>query len=216
MSESHAEEVKTILEAGETLLWQDHPQQGIILRRSDMLFIPVSLCFGAISVTWEVFSLIYLFTALNIGDVPAGMIALLSILTLIGLPFVVLAAFLLVGRFYYDRKRRQHTHYALSSQRIIILSGLFNKRNVRSIALDKLGNCSLVHQKGEWGSIHFSNDHWLWWVMLGPVWWFPLWIDVENYQPPVFERIKNVNEVEQLIKQAQKDYLTPVQDKFSC
>jgi hypothetical protein len=195
-----------IRQPDETLLWEGAPQQGLILRRSDILFFPLALCLSLLAVAWEGFALVGLVKGLGVGDLPVWMPASLIVLLLLGLPFFLLAVFLLAGRFYYDRQRRRCTHYLLSNQRIVIVSGMFKKRNRRSIPLTAIKHLSLHPHAGQRASIHFSPDTWLWWIMLGPVWWFPLWVDVEAYQPPVFERIEEGETVFQLIKQAQADH----------
>jgi hypothetical protein len=197
-----------IRQPDETLLWEGDPQQGLILRRSDILLTPIAFCLSILAIAWEGSALVSLITGLRMGDLPVWMPFSLIIIFLLGLPFFLLAAFLLVGRFYYDRKRRRCTHYLLSNQRIIIFSGMFKKRAQRSIPLTAIKRLYLHPHDNQRASIHFSPDTWLWWIMLGPVWWFPLWLDVEAYQPPVFERIEKGEALFQLIKQAQGNHFS--------
>ena len=185
------------LAGGEQLLWSGQPQQGLILRRSDALFIPLSLLLCGLAFWLEGWIVSLLWQVLTLGEgsnLGLVIMAVLFFLALLCLPLALLGVFLLAGRFFFDRFRRRKTFYALTNLRVIILSTIL-KRRVRSIALDKKISARLALHSGGRGSIFLNVDAFLWWVLVGPPWWIPFWPDVEVYQPPFLERITPPGEV---------------------
>ncbi|MCE1253815.1 MAG: PH domain-containing protein [Anaerolineae bacterium] len=184
-----------ILQSDEVLIWSGIPQQGFILRRSEVLFIPLALLLTTLAAAWEFYSVSTLAGVLQYNDLPLWIPLVLIFMACTALPFVLLGLFLLFGRYFYDRSRRANTAYALTNRRVIIQSGLFKRRRIRSLALETLKKVSLHPHPNGSGSIHLTSDTWLWWLLVGPSWWIPLWVDVETYQPPVLERINPAEDV---------------------
>jgi hypothetical protein len=204
MTQSAGTPISSELNPDEQLLWSGQPQAGIILRRSDWLFIPISvlLCGLACGLEGWILSFIWQIIALRDNSSLAGVITLvLVVLALLILPFVFLGLFLVIGRFFFDRLRRRKTFYALTNGRILIISTILKKR-VRSIALDQKPNVRLAQHPNGKGSIYLNMDAFLWWVLVGPPWWIPFWVDVEAYQPAFLERIDSAAQVFEQIKQA--------------
>ncbi len=191
----HTELWQDILQEDETLIWNGDPQQGFIFRRSEILFTPLAILLFVLAAAWEFYAVSTLATALQFNDLPLWIPVVLIFMTCTAFPFVLLGLFLLVGRFFYDRQRRMRTHYALTNRRVIILSGLFKKQRACSVELQNIEKLSLHVHRNHTGSIRFRSDTLLWWLLVGPHWWLPLWTDVEVYQPPVLERIKQAGEV---------------------
>ena len=188
---------------GETLLWSGQPQQGFLLRRSDLIWVPISLAAGGLSVAVEGWLVWTLWQVLQLGDHSSmGLFILvgLGVLALVGLVLVLLAAFLVLGRFWFDSLRRQKTFYALTDRRVMICSTIIKKR-IRSVALDPKIKVILAPHANRSGSIYLNSDVYAWWLLMGPPWWLPLWPDVEAYQPPFVERIAQAEEVYKQIKQ---------------
>jgi hypothetical protein len=79
-----------------------------------------------------------------------------------GVPFVLVGLYLIVGRFFADAKLRSKTHYGLTNQRIIIVSGLFS-RTTKSLQLRTLSDVSLDESNGSFGTITFGPAA-PWWV----------------------------------------------------
>src|SRR5688572_23866202 len=91
---------------GERLVWHGRTRQGVILRLSDILLVPFSLvwCHGVYQ--WER------------RAVQAGCVAL------VGVPFILIGLYLLVGRFVLDVWQRRNTWYGLTERgRAVIVSG---------------------------------------------------------------------------------------------
>src|SRR5512145_1037279 len=101
----------------ERLLWFGQPRKGIVFRASDIFVIPFSLMWGGTA--------IYIQVSVLTSDSPI-------LFKLLGLPFFVVALYLLFGRFILDAKRRSDTSYGITNERIIIISDRFG-RNIRSL-----------------------------------------------------------------------------------
>ena len=202
MAQTMQSSFQKILSPEETLQWIGQPQQGFILRRSDWLFIPLSLILGGLAISMEGWIIYWIFRVLAVGDSNLGneIMLILVILALICLPIVLLGLFLIFGRFFFDRARRKKTWYAFTQQRVLIGSSMLKNR-VRSYKLDKKLQLRLTNHPNGRGTLYFNADVFLWWVLVGPPWWIPFWPDVEVYQPPCWERIENASAIWEWLKE---------------
>jgi hypothetical protein len=72
-----------------------------------------------------------------------------------GIPFVLMGAHMILGRFFLEAWQRARTEYVVTDERIVIRSGLF-ARQTKSLDLRTLGEFSLTENaKGE-GTISFG------------------------------------------------------------
>src|SRR5579871_1934323 len=115
-----AEVIGAELDAHKQLLWAGRPSHALMFRARDFFWIPYSLVILAIAVFMEA-------RALQVGRVPA----------LIPLPLILFALYLCAGQFFVDMRQRKCTIYGLTSERIIILSGVF-RRTAKSLHLGTL------------------------------------------------------------------------------
>jgi Bacterial PH domain len=168
--------------AGERLLWSGRPRQGLMLRPADALLIPFSLLWGGFAFFWE-------------GTVIATKAPFFF--KLWGIPFVLIGLYLIVGRFFADAKQRQRTAYAITSERIIIISGLF-KETVTSLNLKTLSDISLSEKPDGTGTVSLGPSSSYTWVSSGG------WPGGRQNVPPAFEGIPNARSVYETIRQAQK------------
>jgi hypothetical protein len=178
------------LKSGESLLWSGQPRGGIRLRPSDALFIPFSLLWGGFAIVWEVMAL---FMALGITAGVGKPGAAAFIFPLFGLPFVLVGLYLMIGRFFVDAKSREKTRYAVTDQRIIIVTMLFGHK-VQSIALRQIPELVLNQSADGSGSIHFGS---------------PSLVPSSDggyarRQAPGFEMIERVREVYDIVQNAQQ------------
>src|SRR5215213_2217596 len=130
------------LARGERVLWSGQPRQGITLRGADAQMIPFSLLWGGFAFFWE-------WSVLN-SDAPFFFV-------LWGIPFVAVGIYLIVGRFFVEARQRGRTHYAVTSERILIVDGLLTS-NVTSISLRTLTEMTMAEASDGEGTIHFGSS----------------------------------------------------------
>ena len=106
-----------------------------------------------------------------------------------GIPFVLVGLYLIVGRFFADARQRERTIYAVTSDRIIIISGLL-KETIKSLTLRTLPDISLS-ERGT-GTISFGSTP------------LPTGWPSNRSGPPVLEGIANARSVYETIRKAQK------------
>ena len=170
------------LTKGEKLLWTGQPQGGLRLRPADALMIPFSLLWGGFAVFWE-------HSVIRNG---APFFFLLW-----GIPFLVMAGYIVVGRFFVDAWQRARTCYGLTDQRLLILRGV--SREVKSLALAGLADISLQERSDRSGTITFGPQG-------GVPHWFAGsgWPGMNKQLPPTFELIENARSVYTRIREAQQ------------
>jgi Bacterial PH domain len=121
---------------------------------------------------------------------------------LFGLFFVVVGLYLIAGRFFVDAMQRARTFYAVTSERIIITSGLFS-RTVRSVDLKTLGEMSLSERRDGSGSIVFGTPSPFDWMYGGMSAW-PSWSGMGMRWAPRFEFIEGARAAYEIITSAKR------------
>lgn len=172
------------LEPREKILWSGQPKQGVILRGSDACLIPFSLLWGGFAFFWE-------YSVLTKGAP--------LFFALFGIPFVVIGAYLIVGRFYVEAKQREKIFYGVTTDRVIIVSGLLQQK-VKSLVLRTLSDISLTESRDGTGSISFGSS-------FPFASWFGgmAWPGMEQFSGPRLDIINNPKQVYQIIREAQKN-----------
>lgn len=178
------DEIRRELSSGEQVLWWGQPKRGFVLRASDAFVIPFALLWTAFSGSW-------LFAVVS-SDAPWTM-------ALFGVPFLGLGLYMLVGRFWVEAKQRARTFYAVTSQRVVIVSGLLT-RSVKSLSLKTLSELTLREDSEGGGTITFGPQHPLGFMVHG----MPPWPGVGQWMSPRFEAVAQVREVYEVIRQAQR------------
>ena len=166
----------------ERLLWSGRPRQGLLFRSSDWLAVPFSLMWGGFAIFWEY-------------SVSTGRNAPL-VMSLWGIPFVLLGLYIIVGRFFVDAWQRSRTCYGVTNQRVILAGGIL-ARQVKSLPLATLSDLSLQERSDGSGTITF-----------GPVAspygslgrGFP---GMNRASTPAFDPIDHARQVYSLIREAQ-------------
>lgn len=186
-------EINSELRDTEGLLWAGKPRQGIVFRSFDAVLIP----FGVMWTGLTVFGVL--------RTVIAGLMSGRSLLfALWSVPFLFVGFHLMLGRFIMDAKRRQRTFYAVTNQRVIIISGLLS-RQVKSLTLRTVGDLSLSEKRDKSGTIVFGSGYPMCWTWLWQA--FPLWGGA-GHPPPAFEMIEDARDVYELLIQSRST--TPV------
>jgi Bacterial PH domain len=177
------EVIEAELGPGERLLWAGRPPLGLKLRAADAVLIPFSLMWGGFAIFWE--------TMVVRGGAPWFFV-------LWGIPFVLIGLYLIAGRFVVDARQRAKTFYAVTSERVIIVSGLFLRR-VKSLNLDTLTDVSLTERNNGAGTITFGPAP----PMAG---WYSggSWPGMGNYLFPSFELSSDARSVYEIIRSAQR------------
>jgi len=121
-------ELRPELGPGERLLWSGMPRQGVVFRPIDLFLIPFILLWAGIP-TFAALGLLKSDRGVGIGD-------------FFFLPFILIGAYLLVGRFIVDAKQRARTFYGVTNQRVLIVRTWWRRRTT-SLKLGFLPDVSL-------------------------------------------------------------------------
>jgi hypothetical protein len=168
---------------GERLLWSGRPQQGLRLQASDAVAIPFTLIWCGFAIFWE--------TGVSRSRAPV-------FFQLWGIPFVLIGLYFVFGRFFVDARQRAGMQYAVTNERIVILSG-WRTRNTKSVLLRTLSEIDLKEQQDGRGTIVFGPQN-------------PLssrlqtgWSRSGTSAAPSFDSVENVKAVYELIRRAQRE-----------
>jgi hypothetical protein len=170
-----AQRLQVYLAPHETLLWSGRPQQGFMLRRDDILTIPFSLVWAG---------------AFVFGGSMAKQLRDFDPFAIL---FAVFAVYLLAGRFVVDALQRSKTLYAVTNERVLILSTLFGK-SITSVNLRSLTDVTLRERSDGRGTIALGPSQSL---------WRPMNSGGRKKTSPELEGISNVRQVYEIIREAQ-------------
>jgi hypothetical protein len=178
--------ISTKLGANETLLWAGQPRKGIILRRSDVLFVPFSLMWGGFALFWE----------WNVLTLRAPFF-----MALWGIPFVLVGLYMMLGRFFLDAMQRGKTYYGITNQRVVILTDLLGAK-LRSFPLTNIGEIGMAERSDGSGTITLGSSD-----PLGMSWFWAgtSWPGANRRYVPTLEMIPDARGVYEIIRQAQQN-----------
>jgi hypothetical protein len=151
--------------------------------------IPFSLLWGGFAFFWE-------FSVLRVSHKADNPTA--EIFPLFGVPFVLVGLYVIFGRFIFDAYARSRTRYGVSSDRIIILSGVFTQQT-KSLQLRTLSDVSLTEGNNGVGTITFGPSG-----FNGGLFQGGSWPNSRGAASPAFDMIEGAKEVYDLIRSAQK------------
>jgi hypothetical protein len=179
---------------GEEILWMGKSDKWRIFTSQDWFTIPFSLFWGAIFMT-------ILVMGLNSGK----WIVLL-------IPHVWVGFYLLFGRFILKILRKTHTYYAVTNQRILVMSNLFG-RSLQAFSLFHVPTLEKHIGRGGVGTILFEpTPPKSWWSRNQPVPRSSAAMESFNQVPPGFYDIHDVDDVYRLIAQrAHQTIYVPVE-----
>lgn len=180
-------EISRLITTRERVLWSGRPQQGLMLRSSDVALIPFSLMWGGFAIFWE--------SSVVRSGAP-------FFFRLWGIPFVVIGLYLIVGRFFADAWQRRKTVYVVTNERVLIVGGLLN-RSVTSLELRTLPEMSLSLVGSDKGTLTFGSGSNAAWGR------FRFGNQTSPPPPPQFEAIPDAAKVMAYIRDAQAALLTP-------
>jgi hypothetical protein len=156
--------------------------QGLVLRAADIILIPFSLLWGGFAIFWEV------------GVLMAGAPWFFSIW---GIPFVLFGLYFMFGRFWVDARQRAATVYAVTSERVVIVYGMFSRR-IKSLDIGTITDVTLTERGDGAGTI-----------TLGPVppyysWYSGTRMGIGTQVVPSFELAGEARAVYEIIRAAQR------------
>jgi hypothetical protein len=165
----------------ERALWTGAPKQGLILRSSDVFVIPFSVVWAG--------GVLTIFTSAHWRSARGAFVLMPAL-------FLAMGLYITVGRFVVDMVARARTTYALTTERVIIQSGVFTP-TVKSLNLRTLSDVTLSERGNGDGTITFGpGNPWGAWGN-GMRW--------PGMPPqPVFEGIPNARTVYGMIREAQR------------
>lgn len=167
----------------ERLLWSGRPSQGLVLRGSNVMAIPFSLLWAGFAFFWE-------YQVVSSGNAPV-------FFALWGVPFMLMGLYVTVGRFFVDSYQRGRTFYGLTTERVVIVSGIFS-RKIESLSLRNLPEIRLSERSNGNGSIEFGASR-MPQFMRGSS-----WPGVNRQQAPTFDLIENARQVYNQVRDAQR------------
>jgi PH (Pleckstrin Homology) domain-containing protein len=173
------------LSGDERVLWYGRPLAGVRLRGSDALGIPFSLLWGGFAIFWE--------TLVIRQGAPL-------LFLLWGIPFVAVGLYLIAGRFFFDAWRRSRTAYAVTSERVFIVSGGL-RPSVITLRLATLPAVSLSERRAGVGTISFGSGSGLAAAIAG----MQGWPGAARQLGPQLELLPNARSVYETIQEAQRD-----------
>jgi len=165
---------------GERLLWSGTPRQGVVFRPTDLFQVPFSLLWGGFALFWNV--------SVWATDAP-------MFFRLFGLPFLAVGAYITVGRFWVDARRRARTSYGVTTERVLIASGAFSP-SLKSLALRTLSDVTLTQRPDGSGTISFGPAGFGASMYAGMAW-------PGVQQAPSFELVGDAKRVYDIIRDAQ-------------
>ncbi|MBC3910649.1 hypothetical protein [Undibacterium umbellatum] len=142
MTTSLFPQITSQLSSNERLLWSGQPRQGFMLQATDLFMIPFSLMWGGFALFWE-------YTVIT-SNAPL-------LFWLWGIPFVLIGLYMIIGRFFFEALQRAKTFYAVTDERVLIVSGIFTS-SITSLNLHSLGELSLTEGKNGEGSVIFGHN----------------------------------------------------------
>jgi hypothetical protein len=139
-------QLESSLESSEHLLWSGAPVTGIRFTMFDWFMIPFSLVWGGFAIVWEFFAI----TAF-IDSLEESFDLFVLIFPLFGIPFVIIGAYMMVGRFIADARQRERTFYGITDRNVIIITG--KEQNIRVLPLVSLQDVMVKERRDGSGTI---------------------------------------------------------------
>lgn len=133
----------------ESVLWTGRPDPSIIFSKGDIFLIPFSLIWGGGVIFGEV-NLLKLFFEGKAGPSP-------RLFLIFGIAFIAVGLYVMIGRFFYKKWKKQHTYYAVTEKRVLILTtGWY--RQLKAASIDNLPSIEKSTGKNGTGNVIFGNS----------------------------------------------------------
>jgi len=134
----------------EKVVWAGQPDPRFRFSGGDIFLVPFSILWGGFAIFWEAAVLGFLGGK---GTAPGFFV-------LWGIPFVLVGQYLIWGRFLYKRYRNRRTFYALTNQRVLILTTT-RSRQLLTLFLNQLPIINKMVRRDASGTLEFgSSPNW--------------------------------------------------------
>lgn len=175
----------------EELLWSGRPTSGMRLRVADLVLVPLSLL-------WCYFTLY--------GDISTLLEGEFGFY--IRIPFLIFGLYLAAGRFVVDAAIRENTHYGITTERVIIVSGVLTDRieTLELAGLEEIGFCPSAEGRGV---ITFGLSH----PMTSWLSGIP-WPGMNRLVGPCFEMVENASSVHKTLMLAKRNLTLPKDERL--
>ncbi len=138
------------LQSGERLLWTGRPEPGLDFRKTSLVESLVGIGFIGIAIVW------FVSTGAVVSEGRArGPGWINAILPYLGLVFLAIGLYLLVGHFFWKAWVRRQSRYALSDRRAFIATNLF-RRSLASYPFTRWMPLEL--EPGTPGTVWFADE----------------------------------------------------------
>jgi hypothetical protein len=140
---------------GERVLWTGQPDPSVLFSPADRFLVPFSLLWGGFSFFWEAMVI----ASLLQGEDRSGNGGSLWMFVFFGIPFVVIGFYFIVGRFVAKRFRKKRTYYAVTTQRVLVLTHL-RSRHLNAAFIDRIPSVQKSVRSDGIGTVHFGDVGW--------------------------------------------------------
>jgi hypothetical protein len=189
--------IDDLLSPGEKVLWTGKPPRNLLLLQTgDLIILPFFLFWTGFACFWE-FSVLAIFLSGGANMAGPGIC-----MPLFGLPFVAVGFFMLGGRFVGDVLARRRTFYALTSRRVLIVTGR-RSQSVTSVPLDKIENVGMTLHRNGTGTLVFAGGPAV--TRFGGFTYYASRAGNSSNAIPAFDHIHDPKKVYDMVLEAQDD-----------
>jgi hypothetical protein len=128
-----------IIDPDERILWQGKPVSRLVFRPSDLVISAFGVFFFCFAVFWMTMA----------GWISSGTGPMGYIFPLFGIPFVLVGAYMLFGKYFWDAYRRRRTWYTLTDRRAFIATDIIGNRTLKDYRIEPDSDITLLEEGGE-------------------------------------------------------------------
>jgi PH (Pleckstrin Homology) domain-containing protein len=176
---AEASSLRRLIGPDERVVWSGAPDRRAYMFKGSWLAIPFSVMWAGFAVFWEA-------SVIAAGGPP--------FFVLWGIPFVLMGAYITVGRFVVAGREAQRTEYLLTDRRVVIRTGAFSTRTTE-LPLATMASVELEEGRDGIGSITFGPS------LPFRGFFGPGWPGAGRYGP-AFQAVRDANRVYRLINDA--------------
>jgi hypothetical protein len=131
----------------EHILWAGQPDPNVLFSSSDVFLIPFSILWGGFAIFWEAMVLWAL--------IRSEFSPIVIVFPLFGIPFVLIGLYFMFGRFFFKKRNKRSTYYAVTNKRILILND--RKNTLQELNIDSIPGINSTVKSNGTGTITFNS-----------------------------------------------------------